>query len=104
MTCASHAWEVVAGALLLKLQHFAKQGSPHHCQFSKAHTPARELHKAFGIPYIYDYLTKSCRQQAEVIQNHENANVRNIGQGEAQHRKCKRLKVGDGQAYDRSSV
>jgi hypothetical protein len=33
----------------------------------------------------------------EVIQNHVNENVRNIGQGEA------RLKLGGGQAYDRSS-
>jgi hypothetical protein len=32
-----------------------------------------------------------------------NPNVRNIGQGEAQHRKYKRLKLGGGQAYDRSS-
>jgi hypothetical protein len=37
-----------------------------------------------------------------VIQNHKNANVRNIGQGEARHRKYKRLKLGGGQAYDRS--
>jgi hypothetical protein len=29
---------------------------------------------------------KLCRQQAEVIQNHHNPNVRTIGQGEAQHR------------------
>jgi hypothetical protein len=43
------------------------------------------------------------RQQAEFIQNHENENVRNIGQGEARHRKYKRLKPGGGQAYDRSS-
>jgi hypothetical protein len=48
------------------------------------------LHKAFNILHIYDYITKLCRQQAEVIQNHENANVCNIGQGEAQHRKYKR--------------
>jgi hypothetical protein len=34
-------------------------------------------------------MTKLCRQQAEAIQNYENANVRNIGQGEAQHRKYK---------------
>jgi hypothetical protein len=33
----------------------------------------------------------------------ENENVRNIGQGEARHRKYKRLKLGGGQAYDRSS-
>jgi hypothetical protein len=48
-------------------------------------------------------MTKLSRQQAEVIQNHENADVRNIGQVEARHRKYKRLKLGGGQAYDRSS-
>jgi hypothetical protein len=59
---------------------------------------------AFQIPYVYDYITKSCRQQAEVIQNHENENVRYIGQGETPHRKHKRLKLGGGHVYDRSSV
>jgi hypothetical protein len=39
----------------------------------------------------------------EVIQNHDNENVRNIGQGEARYRKYKMLKLGGGQAYDRSS-
>jgi hypothetical protein len=29
--------------------------------------------------------------------------IRNIGQGEARHRKYKRLKLRGGQAYDRSS-
>jgi hypothetical protein len=58
---------------------------------------------AFKLPYIYDYITKLCKQQAEVIQNHQNANVRNIGQGEPQHRKHKRLKLGGGQSYDCSS-
>jgi hypothetical protein len=66
-------------------------------------TPARDLHMAFTLPYVYDYITKLCRQQAEVIQNHENADVRNIGQGEARDRKYKKLKLGDGQAYKRSS-
>jgi hypothetical protein len=61
------------------------------------------LHKAFSIPYDYDYITKLSRQQAEVIQNHENANFHNIGQGEARHRKYKKLKLGGGQAYDRSN-
>jgi hypothetical protein len=59
---------------------------------------------AFHIPYVYDYITKSCKQQAEVIQNHENENVLYIGQGEARHRKCKRLKLGGDHVYDRSSV
>jgi hypothetical protein len=36
-------------------------------------------------------------------QNHENADVRNIGESEARHRKHKGLKLGGGQAYDRSS-
>jgi hypothetical protein len=38
---------------------------------------------AFKIPYVYDYITKLYRQQAEVIQNNDNENARNIGQGEA---------------------
>jgi hypothetical protein len=41
---------------------------------------------------------------AEIIQNHENENVRYIGQGEAPHRKYKRLKLGGGHVYDCSSV
>jgi hypothetical protein len=42
-------------------------------------------------------------QQAEVMQNHENANVRNIGQGDPRQRKCKRFKLDDGEADDRSN-
>jgi hypothetical protein len=38
-----------------------------------------------------------------VIQHHEKANVRIIGQDEAMHKKMKRLKLGGGQAYSRSS-
>jgi hypothetical protein len=53
---------------------------------------------------MYDYITKLCRRQAEVILNHENPNVPAIGQGEPRHRKYKRLKLGGRQAYDRSSV
>jgi hypothetical protein len=35
--------------------------------------------------------------------SHDNENVLNIGQGEARQRKYKRLKLGGGQAYDRSN-
>jgi hypothetical protein len=55
------------------------------------------------LDHVNDYITKLCMQQAEVIQNHENAIVRNTGQGEARHRKYKKLRLGGGQAYDRSS-
>jgi hypothetical protein len=42
-------------------------------------------------------------QQAEVIQNHENENVRGIGQGDARHRQYMRLKLCSGEPYDGSS-
>jgi hypothetical protein len=38
------------------------------------------MHTAFSLPYVYDYITKLCKQQAEVMQNHENGHVRIIGQ------------------------
>jgi hypothetical protein len=37
---------------------------------------------ALKLSYVYDYITKFCRQQAEVQQNHENEHVRSIEQGE----------------------
>jgi hypothetical protein len=67
-------------------------------------TPTRAFHVAFQIPYIYDLITKTCGKQAEVMQNHDNVNVRNIGKGEFQHRKHTRLKLSGSQAYDRLSV
>jgi hypothetical protein len=67
-------------------------------------TPVRDLHLEFKIPYVYDYITKLCGRQAEVILNHENPNVHAIGQGEARHRKYKRLNFGGGQACNCSSV
>jgi hypothetical protein len=47
---------------------------------------------------VYDYVTKLCKQKAEVIQNHGNEHVRSIGHSEARHKKYKRLKLGGGQA------
>jgi hypothetical protein len=67
-------------------------------------TPVHDLHSAFKIPYVYDYITKLCRRQAEVVRNYENKNVRAIGNGEDRPRKYKRLKLGGEQADDRSSV
>jgi hypothetical protein len=75
MTFACPAWEFAAESHLLKvlrtIGNFPRR------------TPVRDMRVAFQIPYLYDYITKSCRQQAEVILNHENENVRYIGQGEA---------------------
>jgi hypothetical protein len=93
----------MADARLLKLQHLQNRvlravGNLDRC------TSVRELQMAFKIPYVYDYITKLCSAQAEVILNHVNPNVRGIGQGEARHRKHKRLKLGGDQAYDRMTA
>jgi hypothetical protein len=47
------------------------------------------MHVAFHVPYVYDYIIKLCRRQAEIIHNHENENenVCNIGQGETPQKK-----------------
>jgi hypothetical protein len=100
MTYACPAWEFVADSHLLKSQRL-QNSPPHDWQLIKAHTDPRFM-SGVQIPYVR--ITKICRKQAEVIQNHKNVNVRNISQSEAQHRKCKRLKLGGGQAYDRSSI
>jgi len=62
--------------------------------------PTRYLQVAFKISHLYNFVTELRRQQAEVIQKHVTVNFRNIGQGAAQHRECKRLKLGGCQAYD----
>jgi len=36
-------------------------------------------------------MIKLAKQQTEVVQFHENENIRNIRQGEARHRKYRRL-------------
>jgi hypothetical protein len=111
MTYACPALESAPGTHLLKLQRLQNKvlrvtgGLPRR-------TPARYMHAELQIPYIYIYIyiyiygfiTKICRKQAEVIQNHDNENVRSTGNGEARHRKHKRLKLGGDQAYDHSKV
>jgi hypothetical protein len=82
MTYASPAWEFAANTQLLKLQGLQNKVFRTIGNFPRR-TLVRELHMAFSIPYIYDYITRLCRQEAEVIQNHENANGHNIRQGEA---------------------
>jgi hypothetical protein len=104
MIYACLSCEFSADTQLLILQRLQNKVLRTNGTFSRE-TPVRDLHTAFNLPYIYDYIIRLCRQQAEVIQNHENEHVRFIGQGEATHtsRKYKRLKLGGGQAYDHSS-
>lgn len=61
----------------------------------KAHTDPQI---AYGFQYsiLYYFVTILCRQQAAIMENHNNErNVHNIGQVEATHTKYERLKFGD---------
>jgi hypothetical protein len=102
LTYACPAWEFTADTHLIKLQSLQNKIFRTICNYSMR-TPVCEMHMVFHLPYVYDYMTKLCRQQKGVILNHDNENVHDIGQSEARHRKYERLKLGGGQAYDRSS-
>jgi hypothetical protein len=102
MTYARPTLEYAADARLFQLQRLQNRilraiGNLDRC------TQVCELHMAFKITYVHDYITKLCRTRVEVILYHVNPNVRGIGQEEARHRTYKRLKFGGGQAYDRSA-
>jgi hypothetical protein len=86
MTYVCPVWKFAADIYVLKLQRLQNKVLRTTGNFPRC-TPVRDLHAAFNLPYVYDYITKLCRQQAEVIQNHENEHVHSIGQGEARHRK-----------------
>jgi hypothetical protein len=77
MTFACPASELEADTHILKLQRLQNKDLLTIGKFPRR-TPACELDMAFQVPYIYDCMTKFCRQQAEVIQSHGNANVRDI--------------------------
>jgi hypothetical protein len=68
---------------------------------SKMHIEAMEA-KALRT-FLTEISSHNCAGSKQKSQNHVNANIRNIRQGEAQRRNYKRLKLGGGQAYDRSS-
>jgi hypothetical protein len=67
MTYACPAWEFAAELHLLKLQRLQNKVLRTIGSFPRR-TPVRDMHVASQIPYVYDYITKLCRQQAEVIQ------------------------------------
>jgi len=93
MTCDCIAWEFVADGHLFKLQRLQKKVL---CAIDNLprHTRTRDLHVAFRIPYLYDFVRKLFKQQATVTLKHESIHFSNIDQREAQHRQYKRLKLG----------
>jgi hypothetical protein len=61
MTYACRVWEFAGPAkkkFLRTIGNFPRR------------TPVRELHVTFKIPYIYDFITKLCRQQAGHTKSH----------------------------------
>jgi hypothetical protein len=80
MTYACPACEFAADSHLLKLQPPQNKVLLTVGNFLRR-TPVRDMDMVFKLPYIFDCISKLCRQQAEVTQNNENANVYNIGQG-----------------------
>jgi hypothetical protein len=78
MTYACPAWKFAADTYLPKLQSLQNKVLRTIGKFPSS-TPVHELHMVFQVPYIYDYTTKLFKQQADVIKNYENANVRYIG-------------------------
>jgi hypothetical protein len=58
----------------------------------------------FILIFTFEAVDKKAKGSGlNASKHYANANVRNIGQGEPRHRKYKRLKLGGGQTYDRSS-
>jgi hypothetical protein len=86
MICACSMWEYAADCHLLKLEHLQNRILCGTENLDRC-TPVCELHVAFRIPYVYDYIIKLCWTQSEVILNHVNLNVGGIRQGKAIRRK-----------------
>jgi hypothetical protein len=81
-TCST--WEYAAYSHFLKLQRLQNRviraiGNLGRC------TPVGEVHLAFKIPCVYDYINILWRTQTEVILNNVNKNVLGTGHGESRH-------------------
>jgi hypothetical protein len=66
MTYACPAWELAADTYLLKLQRLQNKVLRTPGNFPKC-TPVSDFHTAFNLPFVYDYVTKLCRQQAGAL-------------------------------------
>jgi hypothetical protein len=63
---ASPAWEIAADSYLLKLQHLQNKVLRTTGNLPRR-IPTRNLHMAFNILYLHDFVTKLCRRQASVM-------------------------------------
>jgi hypothetical protein len=56
VTYACPSWELAADTYLLKLQHLQNKVLRTNGNFPRC-TPVRNMHTAFNLPYVYDYIT-----------------------------------------------
>jgi hypothetical protein len=73
MTYACPAWEFEIDIHLIKLQLLENRVLCTIGIFPNS-TSVRDRYVAFQI--VYDYVTESCRQQAQLFQNHDNVDAR----------------------------
>jgi len=81
VTYANSAREFAADSLLLKLRRLKSDVRRTVSNFLRR-TANRDLRVDFKIPNLCQLVIQLCRQQAEVLRNHGNENVRLIGQGD----------------------
>jgi hypothetical protein len=70
MTYACPAWKFTPDNHQMRLQLLQNKILRTNGNFLRR-TPVRDLHMAFKLPYMYDYITKLCRQEEQVIQKME---------------------------------
>jgi hypothetical protein len=90
MAYACPTWGFATETHLLKLQHLQNRVLCTIGNFPR-NTSIQDTHVAFHVPYVYNYITKLCRRQEEIIHNHEN--VCNIGQGKTHTGKIRGLNL-----------
>jgi hypothetical protein len=66
MPSATPVWEFAANTHLMKLQRLQNKVLRTICTYPRR-TLVHDLHLAFQIPFVYEYITNLCRQQAEIM-------------------------------------
>jgi hypothetical protein len=82
MTQACSVWEFEADTHLIKLKRLQNKVHRSIGNFPRR-PPVHEMQVSFHLPYVHNYMKKLRMQEAKVILNRDNENVRYIGQGEA---------------------
>jgi hypothetical protein len=68
MAYACPAWKFAADSHLMELQSPQNKVLRTDGKLPR-NTQIRDMHISFQIPYVHDYITKLCSQQAQVIQH-----------------------------------